>query len=139
MKGLCVLHVWNIAQRHITGILCPTNMENERNIKFSFVLHVWNTELRHINGFCVLQECNIIMWYINFMFPTRMDHGTQTYKGFCVLHTCNMKLVSEVSKQNFEINDKTYFDIGKMNCQIYCVSSSFLWTRRYADCRAVHS
>jgi len=109
MKGLCVLHLWNIEKRHITGILCPTNMENERHINFSCVLHVWNMELRHINGFCVLQEWNMIMRYINFLFPTEMDHGTQTYNGFCVLHSRNKKRVSEVLKQNFKINNKNIF------------------------------
>jgi hypothetical protein len=98
MNGLRVLHVWDIEQRHITGILCPTNMENERHINVSCVLQIWNIELRHINGFCPLQECNKIMRYINFLFPTRMDHGTQAYSEFCVLHACNMKQIFEVSK-----------------------------------------
>ena len=85
-------------------------------------------ELRHINGFCVLQECNMIMRYINILFPTRMDHGNRTYlyKGFCLLHACNMKMISEVLKQNFKINYIAYFEVGKMNCKIYCVLSSFL-------------
>jgi hypothetical protein len=41
--------------------------------------------------------------------PTRMDHGTQTYDGFCILHASNMKLISEVSKQNFKINNEFVF------------------------------
>jgi len=83
---------WN---RGITGILRPTSVENERHVNVSCVLHVWNTELRHINGLCLLQDCNMIMSYIDFLFPTKMNHRTQIYNRFCVLHVCNMKVFSD--------------------------------------------
>jgi len=126
MTCLCVLHVWNIEQRHnwnfasykrgkleiCQRFLCPTRVEHE-------------TE-RHINGFCVLQDCNMIMRYIDFLFPTKMDHRTQIYNRFCVLHACNMKLFSEVSKQNFKMNKNRILKVLKFKCNIYCVSLSFL-------------